>query len=119
MRCKAANCTSKGTKRGMCHKHYMRWLRHGNTETVLSRAPHTHAINYGKGWSDPRGYKLKRVNGRQAYEHVHIAERVLGRRLKKQECVHHWGDITDNTKLVICPNQLYHMLLHERARRLK
>lgn len=53
-------------------------------------------------------------------EHVLIAEKVLGRRLKKGEVVHHWNGIkTDNrhSNLLICTRP-YHAWLHqEMARR--
>jgi len=49
-------------------------------------------------------------------DHTVIAEAIIGRELKKGECVHHWGQRADNTKLVICQDQAYHMLLHKRTR---
>jgi hypothetical protein len=55
-------------------------------------------------------------NGRMRREHILIAERVLGRRLKKNEVVHHInGDKTDNAhdNLLICTNG-YHRWLHHR-----
>jgi len=54
-------------------------------------------------------------------EHILIAERVLGRPLKDDECVHHLDTNPANNNpgnLVICPDQAYHMLLHQRTRAL-
>lgn len=51
------------------------------------------------------------------YEHIIIAERALGRSLRAPEEVHHWGAKTDNTKLVICQDRGYHLMLHVRKRR--
>ncbi len=61
------------------------------------------------------GYKMR--NGR--LEHVQIAEKALGRRLRGAEEVHHVDDNTlnnANSNLVICQSRSYHMLLHARAR---
>ena len=61
------------------------------------------------------------VNGRKVFEHVLIAERVLGRKLPAGACVHHADENPSNntpSNLVICPNQAYHSLLHIRARSL-
>ena len=63
------------------------------------------------------GYKyIRNSNGQWIMEHRAIAEKALGRKLKKSEHVHHInGDSLDNqsTNLLICSNQ-YHKWLHER-----
>ena len=62
---------------------------------------------------DGRGKKNRR------YEHVLIAEEILGRRLKKGECVHHIDmDGTNNShdNLLICDNS-YHFWLHQEMSR--
>jgi hypothetical protein len=53
------------------------------------------------------------------YEHVIVAENVLGKRLPDKAIVHHVnGNPSDNrpANLVICQNHKYHMLLHRRQR---
>src|SRR5271169_6144496 len=61
------------------------------------------------------GYISKRGGG--TLEHRDVAEKILGRRLRKPEEIHHWNeDKTDNRpqNLVICPDRSYHMLIHQR-----
>lgn len=48
-------------------------------------------------------------------EHVLIAEKTLGKPLPEQAQIHHYGDVGDNTKIVLCENQQYHYLLHTRS----
>lgn len=35
MRCSASNCVKESIARGLCSKHWQRWRRHGDPETVL------------------------------------------------------------------------------------
>lgn len=60
--------------------------------------------------------------GEQVYEHIHIAEKALGKPLPKGVQVHHVDfDKTNNSNgnLVICPDQAYHRLLHRRTKALE
>ena len=60
--------------------------------------------------------------GRTVREHRLIVERILGRRLRREQCVHHAdGDGTNNAKsnLVVCPSTEYHHLLHRRMKSLE
>ena len=34
-RCAVQNCENKSHARGFCNKHYVRFMRHGNTQTVM------------------------------------------------------------------------------------
>lgn len=54
--------------------------------------------------------------------HVLVAESILGRYLKKENRVHHVdGNKLNNhpTNLIICENELYHQLLHQRRNALE
>ena len=65
--------------------------------------------------------RLISSGGVQRYEHVLIAEKVLGRSLPKGAVVHHIdGNNLNNShnNLRICPNQQYHLLMHKRQRAL-
>jgi len=52
------------------------------------------------------------------FVHTLKAEKVLGRKLKEGECVHHvdGGNDNSNDNLVVCPSHSYHMLIHARQR---
>lgn len=62
-----------------------------------------------------------KVDGKLVYEHRVLAEKALGKPLPKGAVVHHTkapGDNHGPFKLVICPDQEYHLHLHARARAL-
>jgi len=62
-------------------------------------------------------YKTKQIRGRGSYLHRLRAEIALGRPLQGFECVHHAdGSIDATAPLVICPDNAYHRLLHQRLR---
>ncbi len=93
--------------RGYGAKHYSWKGGRGTTNgyAVLLRPEHPRAGS--------KGY---------VYEHILIAEQALGKYLPGGAVVHHVNGIkTDNkpSNLVICPDQAYHLLLHQRQRALK
>lgn len=61
--------------------------------------------------ADTRGYVLQSILK---------AEKAIGKPLPKGAIVHHaLGDKTDDSCLVICPDEAYHHLLHQRLRAYK
>lgn len=82
-----------------------------------------HKTNSGAGHKDFRGglwfekskgYMMRTLPGGHRAEHILIAEKALGRRLRAGEVVHHInGDKLDNrnTNLLICTRK-YHTQLH-------
>lgn len=66
-----------------------------------------------------RGYVYIWVADRNVMEHVHKAEQVLGRRLQKNEVVHHINGITTdnrNSNLLITTRGEHHLLHRKMAR---
>lgn len=70
---------------------------------------------YGHILVEGKGTKRIHKNG-YAFEHIIIAEKAFGGPLPKDARVHHFGDVDDNSKLVICQDQEYHAFLHIRQR---
>jgi len=81
------------------------------SEAQIGKKSHNWNGGKRKRNSGPRkGYVEITVDGKYVLEHRHIAEGVLGRKLKKNEIVHHInGDKSDNRhcNLLICTNS-YH-----------
>lgn len=77
---------------------------------------------YGTGGIDSKGYITKYFDGVRRREHIVIAENALGKPLPEGSQVHHLDENPSNNdprNLVICPNQSYHSLLHQRTRALQ
>lgn len=90
----------------------------GRAETY--RRKHLELAANGKTTATGHGYVTVYINnGRKQYEHILIAERALGRKLRKNERVHHIdGNRKNNanSNLLIC-SHAYHLALHARMRR--
>jgi len=72
----------------------------------------------GTGTISGTGHRNIQINGEKRGEHRWIVEKVLGRRLKSPEEIHHVNvDPADNRheNLVVCPDRAYHKLLHTRT----
>lgn len=114
--CAVHGCQNKKSYKanGLCHKHNARLYRYGRIDLIRREN--------GKGNINRGGYIDGRFDGKRTYEHIHIAEKALGRKLPPGALVHHVNEIrTDNTptNLVICPNDAYHKLIHRRMEAMK
>lgn len=114
IKCSIESCTeTTSSVHGLCCAHYkQRWYLNsqGRTEKI-ERKSQRHWINY------QTGYMMVKAGGKLVYEHRVLAEKALGRPLPEGAVVHHTGSPSDNHgyfKLVICPSQDYHLLLHRR-----
>lgn len=113
MICKVPRCEYRSTTfvRGWCISHYLHGRRDGTIPLVRD----------GSGWDDGHGYRAVVADGRETRAHRVVAERALGRPLRRPEEVHHVDANklnNDGPNLVICPDRAYHMLLHRRTRAL-
>lgn len=114
MKCAIEGCRSLAAHRSWCGKHYQRWWKHGNPET-LKKNPN------GTGSIDHEGYVIRTVDGSHKREHIDVAERALGKPLPFGAIVHHVDENRSNndpSNLVICPSRAYHALIHRRMRAL-
>ena len=105
------------SKSGICTKHYkQQWYLKSQGRTELKvRTSEERWINIATG------YVMVKHEGKLVYEHRLLAEKALGKPLPKGAIVHHTGARDDNHgpfKLVICPNQEYHALIHKRMKEL-
>lgn len=114
VKCSANGCLLPVHGRGFCKCHYDAWRRGG-------REP-GHEVRQSNRIVNADGYVQVQRNGGQTREHIVVAELALGKRLPARAVVHHLDeDPTNNERsnLVICPNQSYHLLLHQRLRALE
>src|SRR3990167_107440 len=106
---KSAHWRDNG-KRDWCSVHYRRWQRHGDP-TVCKYASDGNGCIF-------RGYKIITVNKKYIFEHRHIIEQLLGRKLKTSEVIHHKnGNKLDNRiENLLITNQAKHASHHMKIR---
>jgi hypothetical protein len=117
-KCSREGCEELGsTASGLCLKHYKsKWYldKVGRTQNLVRTSE--------EFWIHNRThYVMIKTDGKLVYEHRVLAEKALGKPLPKGAIIHHTGERWDNHgpfKLVICPNQAYHNLIHKRAKEL-
>lgn len=117
MKCSNEICNKEAFSRGLCKSHYMYWWRYGRGHAEESKRAAKRT-----GCIDSRGYVKIEIRGKSTYEHILLAEKALGKPLPKGAIVHHTGERHENHgpfKLVICPNQEYHSLIHKRMKELE
>lgn len=118
VKCKADGCEERTNRpHGFCLKHYKQdhYLRSVGRTELLERTSQERWINVDTG------YVMVKQDGKLTYEHRVLAEKALGKPLPHGAVVHHTGARDDNhgyCKLVICPDQSYHLLLHKRMEEL-
>lgn len=116
--CKIAECTTLTSSiHGMCTPHYKqqwRLKKLGRTELITRTSK--------ERWVHKSGYIMMRNKyGSLTYEHIILAEKALGKQLPYGAIVHHMKARDDNHgafKLIICPDQAYHILIHKRMEEL-
>jgi hypothetical protein len=113
-KCQVAACGEMAQCKGYCLTHYHTVFDYGREYLIMNPR--------GIGTITKDGYKEIYVNGEKILEHVHLAQKALGKPLPPKAVVHHLnGNKLDNFSffnLVICPDQAYHMLLHKRTQEL-
>ena len=106
-------------------------LRHGSSKSCGCLLPSRQKGNKNIFWKGGRGvngqgyvilynpeHKRAMSNG-YVREHIVLAEKAFGMELPVNTEIHHYGDVSDNSKLVICEDRKYHRLLHIRQQALE
>ncbi len=110
-KCKIQDCR-KPVKRGfICHMHRNRFARHGDYDI----SPNWDGLKAGQTFLSPLGYLRINIEGKRVLHHRYIMEQHIGRKLKKEEKVHHINHIkTDNRieNLELLKNHSEHIRKH-------
>ena len=89
--CSVDWCEKKAVCKGYCHMHYYRSSR----GLDMDQPPYTER----KKHITSGGYVDVKVRGKWMKEHRHIMEKHIGRKLKKQETVHHRNGVRSDNRI--------------------
>lgn len=78
----------------MCSGHYQRLRKGRAIDSPLRRVGPR-----GSGYRTPQGYRKIPVAGRSIAEHRYVMEQFLGRRLSRDENVHHINGVRDDNRI--------------------
>lgn len=84
-------CHKESEFTGHCYTHYKNKRLGKPNWDDLFKTP-----NFGNGHTNRNGYRVISVNGRAKFEHTHLFEQVLGRKLAKNEQIHHCNSVRDD-----------------------
>lgn len=109
--CTVSGCSTQREGHGFCSKHYQRWIKYGDENTILI-APK------GAGTIGAGGYRRLFIKGRNVAHHRYVMEQIIGRRLGRDEFVHHINhdrldNVPQNLQIV---SRKQHVLLHSTFR---
>lgn len=91
--CSVEGCARPVSKRALCSMHYRRLMDKGAVGQAAPLKAEDGAGNINKD-----GYRRITVDGECVMEHKHVMERRLGRRLRRDERVHHMNTQRDDNR---------------------
>jgi hypothetical protein len=122
----SASCSTRGLVKGE-HRRFV----HGHNCDPSALAPYQNCGDRHNGW---KGGRIKTTLGYiyiykpnhpsstldgYVLEHILLAEKAIGHSLSDKNQIHHANNIPDdnrNSNIVICQDDAYHKLLHQRQR---